>query len=399
MRKRVSPLTAIFLTVFLDMLSFGLAVSDIQLRGERLGASAGVLGLVLALYSIAQLAFSPVLGRISDHVGRRRVLLVTTGLACVAHGLYAFADAIWILGLSRFVAGAAGGNMGVGFAYVSDTTEPEERVKAMGLLGAAFGLGFIFGPPVGAFLVEARGGSPLLLGGAGFSLSLLNLLFVTFGLPESPRKRHAEPGGVGAVRRMAIAMNTPGLRYLLLIFFLSNVAFANQQSTFFLLAENRFHLQQFQASLAMVEVGVVAALMGAWAIRPLVARFGETKLLRFGLMLQAPMLAVMPFSPPWGPLLTAEGLLGVGTGMANPSMSSLISQAAPPSIVGGIFGITMSLGAVARIIGPLLAVPLFYKAQWLPYLLAGMVMLLPAFGSQRVKHPNEGTIESRATVS
>jgi MFS transporter, DHA1 family, tetracycline resistance protein len=168
--RRPSPIVGVFLTVFFDILSFGVVIPDVQLRAENLTAGVpanlqGVLiGSLIAVYSVAQLIFGPPLGRWSDRVGRRPVLIVTSVLAIVASVLYAFALNWPVMAVSRFVLGMAGANMGVAYAYIADVTKPEERAASMGKIGLAFGLGFVLGPPVGAWLISAGGGEPGLLG-------------------------------------------------------------------------------------------------------------------------------------------------------------------------------------------------------------------------------------------
>ena len=159
--RRPSPLGAIFITVLIDLLSFGLVIPDIQIRGDSLGASGWVRGLLLATFSIAQLLTAPYLGRLSDSIGRRLILLLTTVLSVICFVFYAHADTLVYLFISRVISGIAGANLPVAYAYVADVTKPEERAKGMGLIGAAFGVGFIFGPVLGGVLLQAGGGKPL----------------------------------------------------------------------------------------------------------------------------------------------------------------------------------------------------------------------------------------------
>jgi len=199
------PLFAIFLTVFLDMLSFGTVIPDIQLRAEKLVnasswiTSAGpnaigiVIGISIALFSIAQFVISPYLGRLSDERGRRPILLVTCSLAVLSSLLYAFSTTLPVMWLSRIFHGFAGANLGVAYAYIADISSDANRAKSMGVLGMAFGLGFMFGPPLGAILIEANNGQPFLLGLVSASFALINLIFVAKFLPESNTIRNVKP--------------------------------------------------------------------------------------------------------------------------------------------------------------------------------------------------------------
>lgn len=376
MKRRPSPLSAIFLTVFLDMLSFGMVIPDIQLRGERLGAHGITIGLVIATFSLAQLLTAPILGRLSDHHGRRRVLLLTTVLATVSFLFYANAHTLWAMFAARVFAGIAGANIGVAYAYIADVTQPEERSKGMGLIGAAFGMGFVFGPVTGAALVKLGGGRPDLLGYTAASLALLNLAFVACCLPE-PAVHRSEPRTDGLASQVRLAFASRELRILLLLFVVANFAFSNLESTFFRLVTGAFAMTQMEGAIVLVFVGLVAAVMQGGAVRRLGPRFGEVRLLRAGYMLQSPALVGLAFSPPWIPMLFASLVLGIGSGIAQPSLGSLISRRAPATMQGGVFGVTQALGALARILGPLLGNALFDVHAWLPYVVAGCLMLLP----------------------
>ncbi|MCB8933298.1 MAG: MFS transporter [Fimbriimonadaceae bacterium] len=378
-RLRISPLVAVFLTVFFDMMSFGTVIPDLQLRAEALGAKGFLAGLVLATFSIAQFVVAPLLGRWSDRVGRRRVLVLTCSLATCASLAYGFATTLAIVFLSRALLGFAGANIGVAYAYISDSTKPEDRAAAMGKIGMAFGFGFMFGPPLGATMVKLGNGSPLLLGLTSALFAFVNLMFVLFFMPDAP-PQPAEPEHLrklSPLAKLGKALATPGLSFLLALFLVANLAFSNLESTYFLLAHDVYRIDALATSLILVFVGVVAAIVQGGLLGRLVARFGETALLRTGYFLQAPVLATIPFVSPWAPVLLGCLVLGIGSGIANPSLSSLISQAAPASLVGGIFGITQSLGAIARIVGPVIGNMLYAQAPWMPYALAATMMIVP----------------------
>lgn len=370
---------AVFLTVFFDMMSFGTVIPDLQLRAEALGAKGFLAGLVLATFSIAQFIVAPILGRWSDHVGRRRVLIVTCSLATCASLAYGFAHTLAIVFLSRALLGFAGANIGVAYAYISDATPPEERAAAMGKIGMAFGFGFMFGPPLGAMMVKLGNGSPLLLGLTSALFAFVNLMFVVFYMPDAPPQPADPESGraVGPLQRLAKALATPGLSFLLALFLVANLAFSNLESTYFLLAHDVYRIDALSTSLILVFVGVVAAVVQGGLLKRLVARFGETALLRSGYFLQAPVLATIPFVRPWAPVLLGCLILGIGSGIASPTLSSLISKAAPPSVMGGIFGVTQSLGAIARILGPIVGNVLYAHEPWMPYALAGTMMIVP----------------------
>ncbi|MCH7904417.1 MAG: MFS transporter [Armatimonadetes bacterium] len=399
MSRRPPNVLAITMTVFLDILSFGLFIPDLQLRGEklvnRLALPEGsmtiglIIGLTLALFSIAQLLTSPILGRMSDRIGRRKILLVTTSMAVLAGLAYTQADSLWILAGARVLMGFAAGNISVAYAYISDVTKPEDRAAAMGKLGIAFGLGFILGPPVGGYLIGLGGESPVLLGLAAAAMALVNFAYVFRFLPESLKLPRDAPSAdrIGMAESLRTALRLPGLGYLLILFFAVNFAMSNMESTYFRMAHDVFDLSEFHTALILTEVGVVMAIVQGGFIRPLVAKFGETALVRVGYFLMAPALALMPWAPPWTWALCVAGLLAVGSGLSSPSLSSLISRAAPAAIVGGVFGLTQALGALARIAGPLIGNSLYQRSPWIPYALAGALMLVPIVMALRVRQP------------
>jgi MFS family permease len=383
-------LTAVFITVLFDLLSFSMLIPDIQPRMESKGYSGVVIGLCIAAYSVAQLAFGAPIGRWSDVVGRRRALLATSAISVLASGAYAGADNLGWLLASRLLLGAAGGNLGVAYAYVADATAPAERAGAMGKLGMAFGLGFMFGPMIGAVLVRLGGGAPYLLAASSAAMALVNLLFVWWLLPDVPPvPETGETARLGPLAKLAYALRSPGLAGLLVLFFVANFAFANLESTFFRFMMLHLKMRPEEVALpgagVLVYVGLVAAVVQGGVVGRLAARFGEVALLRAGYLLQAPMLALIPFTPFWLPFLGGALLLGIGSGIAQPSLSSLLSQRAPAGMSGGVFGVTQSLGAMARVVAPVVGNALLDLRLWAPYVFAGALMLVPLGLAMRLK--------------
>ncbi|MFZ4506458.1 MAG: MFS transporter [Fimbriimonas sp.] len=399
----LSPLVGIFLTVFIDLLSFGLVIPDIQLRAETLGARGEVLGLALGIFSLAQLLTAPYLGRLSDRIGRRKILLITCTIAVISFLVYANAENLTVIFIARILSGVAGANVGVAFAYVADVTKPEERSKGMGMIGAAFGLGFVFGPVLGALLIRAGDDRPQLLGYVAAGLALINLLYVYFALPESHPVRSGPHTTFGQNIRKAFGV--PSLALLLVMFFVFNFAFTNLETTFFRLLQEptwQFALPTSEAkqsgAYVLALVGVVGVIMQGFVIRLVTPIFGEVKLLRIAYLIVGPVLLSIPYTPLWVPFLGGVILLGIGTGLAQPSMSSLISRNAPADMQGGIFGITQALGAVARFVGPIVSNRLFEVSPAFPYVLAAGLVIVPAIAAWFVRMPEgvaspEGAIE------
>lgn len=397
------PIVGIFLTVFLDLLGFGILIPDIQLRGKELaGAHLGanatpgqialLTGFALAAFSLLQLLSAPILGRWSDKVGRRKILLITTLLSVVAYLIYAHATVYWVMVLSRAVSGVAAANIGVAFAYIADVTKPQDRAKGMGALGAAFGLGFIMGPPLGVLLLSIGHNQTSAIGYPGAAFALLNFIYVLLFLEESVTESRVSERHFFA--DFAIAFRSPGLGLMLVMFFALNFGFTNMETTFIqLLADTRsiFHLGDESAKhvggLLMGYTGIIVAIMQGFVVRRFSKRYGETKILRYSYLGFVPALLLLPFAPLWIPLMCVQFLMATSMGFSQPNMQSLISKSAPRNVQGGIFGITQSLGALARCIGPLISNPLFAWRPYAPYVLGATIILFPAFAAWQLKPP------------
>jgi len=400
-----ASLFGVFLTVFLDMLSFGIFIPDLQLRGAQVAAAKigvspestdsrlGLLvGFSLAVFSLTQLLAAPWIGRMSDRHGRKLVLLITAALNLLGYLCYAHAQSYEMMLAARVLGGLGAANLGVAFAYVADITTPENRAKGLGMMGAAFGLGFILGPALGTVLLKIGNDSPLTLGYAGAFLILINIIYIQFGLVESYKPEDRDAHAPSLIENFKVAIQTPNLRILLLMFFVLSLGFTNLETTYFqLLADKRtvFGLSDPKTAggVVLVLVGFVAVLMQGFLVPKLTPRYGEVKLARFGLLCTAPALALVPYAPLWLFALPVIALLGIGNGAAQPSISSLVSRSSPKSMQGGIFGITNALGALARCIGPMISAPLFRIEPSGPYWLGAGLILIPAVAAWWLKQP------------
>ncbi|MBL8049266.1 MAG: MFS transporter [Chthonomonas sp.] len=397
---RKNALFGIFLTVFLDMLGFGMFIPDLQIRGKQLAAQVlgvnplsdsvqlGMLvGFSLAIFSLAQLIISPIMGRLSDARGRKIVLLWSAIFTLIGYLIYANATSFSLIMVSRLMTGIGAANLGVAFAYVADVTTPENRGKGLGMIGAAFGLGFVLGPPLGVLLLHLGKDSPALLGYVGAALILVNVLFIQFGLAESPRENLGKDAP-SLWQNFRLAWTYPQLRLLLIMSFVLSLGFTNLETTYFQLLESprsNYQLTAEQAKVAggwvLTFVGVVAAIMQGGLVGPAIKRFGEINLVKWGFLITAIGLLLVPHGTLWAPTLIVVALIGIGNGLANPSLSALTSHNAPITMQGGIFGISMALGALARTVGPIVSNPLFQKNPAYPYLLGGGLILIPAFAA------------------
>lgn len=377
----------VFLTVLLDLLGFGMILPILPFYGQDYGATDLQIGFLFAAYSLAQLIFSPLLGKLSDRWGRRPVLLVTIAVAAVAHTVFAFAPTFWVLVLARFVSGVATANLGVAQAYMADVTRPSERSKAMGMIGAAFGLGFILGPAFGG-LLGLIGRTAVPLGAA--ALALLNLAMAWAFLPESlsiavREGRRGESwldlSGAGRV------LGDRALLGLMLLILLVTGAFSMMEATLALFAQDRFGWGDVEMAATFVYIGFLGVVIQGGLIGPLVRRFGEERLIPAGVAFLAAGLLLLPLSSnPWLFAATA-GLLAVGMGLNNPSVMGLLSRLTDERSQGSVLGLSRSFGSLARVLGPIAGTWLFqHLGPESPFHWSGALMVVAVGGALYVTH-------------
>ncbi len=346
----------LFLIVFVDLVGFGLVIPLLPFYAVRFGASPQQVTLLLAVYSLMQLFTSPLWGRLSDRVGRRPVLIVSMAASVLAYLWIGSATALWMLFVARGLAGACAGNIAAAQAYIADITKPEERAKGMGLIGAAFGLGFIIGPALGGLLA---GNNPATAdietpAWVAAGLSFVALCGVLLLLPESlPADRRGVPGPSRS-RLSAIldVLRRPVLSRLILIFFLVILAFAGMESTFALWAIEQFRWGPGQVGYVFAYVGVLSAILQGGLIGGLTRRFGEERLLLYGLALIGIGLMVMTVARSVAVLALAVSALALGMGLTQPSLNSLISRRAGREEQGEVLGVSQSVGSLSRVLGP-----------------------------------------------
>ena len=365
--KAVPRLGAIFLTVFVDLLGFGLVLPFLAKEAHRaFGVSEFVATLLGSLYSLMQFLFVPLWGKVSDRVGRRPVLLWSiAGTALAMAGLgsgLAWGDSVWWLFAARLFGGIATANLGTASAYIADITKPEERSQGMGLIGVAFGLGFILGPGIGGALakipVNGRLGAVPCFCAA--CLSIANLVWVAFGLAESlpPEKRTATP------RRRLTPLNVqamrgtfalPGVALAVGINFIVILSFTSLDQTFAFFCADLFGIDERGTGYVLAFIGIVAALVQGALVRTLSRRFTEPMLIRVGASVQALAfvgLVAAGTASARAMLYAAGGLLALGNGLTQPSTSAFISRSAPADRQGGTLGTNQSFASLARTFGP-----------------------------------------------
>jgi len=350
----------LFLIVFVDLVGFGLVIPLLPFYAARFAATPVEMTTLFATYSLMSMVTAPLWGRLSDRIGRRPVLMASMLAAAGAYLWLAFASGLWMLFAARAFAGICAGNIAAAQAYIADVTPPEKRARGMGMIGAAFGLGFIIGPVLGGViagndLATADLSTPGLIAAA---LSFAAFVGVVVLLPESLR-----PGIARAPRsRVAALQNAlarPVLARLLAVFFLVILAFSGMETTFAWWAMAQFHWGPRATGFVFFYVGLLSASLQGGLIGPLARRFGEERLMLAGLGLIALGLLVLPASRGVPLLVAAVSALAIGMGLMQPSINSLISRRAAAAEQGEVMGVAQSVGALSRVLGPLAAGALF----------------------------------------
>jgi DHA1 family tetracycline resistance protein-like MFS transporter len=393
--KRQASLGILFLVVFVDLLGFGMVIPVMPIYAEHLGASEAATGWLSTGYSLMQFVFAPIWGRLSDRVGRRPVLLVSIAMTALAFLLYGVAASFAVLLVSRLFAGAATANIAIAQAYVADVTTPEGRAKGMGMIGAAFGLGFVFGPAVGGLLAGYSLAAP---GLAAAALSLLNLVAAFFLLPE-PGQHVAATRSRGRFEALLGELRKPGIRRILFIYLVVTLAFSAMEATYAFLAQRRFGLGERHVGWVFAYIGVIVVLVQGGLIGPLTRRFGEKRLLVAGSLLQGVALAALPFANGVSGLLLASAPLALGSGLASPSIMSMLSRLSRAEDQGGTLGIGQSASALGRIVGPLAGTTSFSAWHAAPYLGGAALMAMGAAVAATVSVPKGDDVPARGAVT
>lgn len=404
----------IFLTVFIDLIGFGIVVPLIPVYSRHFGAHGVMIGAIIASFSAMQFIFSPIWGRLSDRYGRRPILLLSTAGAAASYVLFALSSgmenhraALWLMIVSRGFAGLCGGNITVAQAYIADISPPEQRSKRMGLIGMAFGLGFIFGPAIGGLGLKHLGSTAP--GWIAAGLCAANFLLALFILVES-RKPTSEPVAHRPhLTQWAHTLTQPKIGLLVIVFFLATFCFSCFESTLPLVVSDNFHLniQSDETSASTVAYlfvfcGLIGAFVQGGAIGRLVKKFGEPKLIAMSLVLTGISLALLPFiggtaDLSWGVLVRPEGrswlamlgalaLLSIGSSLTRPPLFGMLSNLTAAHEQGANIGVAQGSGSLARILGPLFATGLLPFHPAVPYLVcAGVLFFTTGLVIQRFR--------------
>ena len=369
----MTPLVIIFITVFIDLLGFGIIIPLLPFYAESFGASAFTIGLLGTSFSLMQFLFSPVWGRWSDQIGRKPIILVGLMGSCLSYLGLALSTSLTLLFVARIIGGIAGANIPTAQAYIADVTTPENRAKGMGMVGAAFGLGFIFGPAIGGVLSRFSPETPMWFASA---LCLANFIAAWFLLPES-RSVSAVTKNLGRIEAFRHAMTKPTLVLLLALFFLVTLAFSGFEATFALFSEAKLGFTASTIGFVFTFIGVILALVQGVLVGKVVKILPERKLIPLAIFAIALGIGLIPFVWSVPTLLGALGVLAVGMGFNNPSLTSMVSRLTDPDDQGGILGLASSLSSLGRVVGPAWGGYL-YDAYGMttPYLSAAALMLI-----------------------
>ncbi len=361
---RKSPLLPIFLIVLVDILGMTIILPLLPFYAERMGASAFVVGLLVASYAACQLVAGPILGQISDKVGRRPVLIVSQLGTLIGFLILANAHVLWVVFLSRIIDGATAGNLSIAQAYIADVTRPSERSKSFAVIGIAFGIGFLIGPAISGFLSTYSYSAPIY---AAAALSFTSILCTWFLLPKNPVIPDREEGEMAAPlpggRRVGVLdlggyltfFRRPGLRRQLWLFFLFAFSFATYVSGFALFAQRRYGFGPKEVGYVFAWVGFLGIILQGGLIGRLVKRFGDRKLVFSGFIGAAAGYALVAFTYDWRLLYAFSALASYGTGVLRPAITSLVTQHVSREEQGVVLGLTQSITSLCAIAAPILA--------------------------------------------
>ncbi|MGD0310569.1 MAG: MFS transporter [Acidobacteriota bacterium] len=346
-----SPLVIVFLTVFIDLLGFGIVLPLIPYYAEAYHASSRAIGLLMSSYSLMQFIFTPIWGRLSDRYGRRPPILISLAGSCIGFLIFGLARTLPMLFFGRMVAGIAGAIIPTANAYIADVTAPEERAKGMGMIGAAFGLGFILGPAIGGLLAPYGYDKPVLLASL---MAALNLMFAFFRLPESltPEARSRAQSRRFDLKTLKNALSHPRIAPLLAMYLIVIFAIANMEGTFGLLNEHRYRLSARDTGYLFALIGILMSVTQGLVVGRLARRLGERWLIVLGTFTMIFGLGLMPFTPNMPAYCFILAILSFGAGINNPSISALLSKSSGIDEQGGIMGIAQSMASLGRILGP-----------------------------------------------
>jgi DHA1 family tetracycline resistance protein-like MFS transporter len=370
-------LFSIILVVFIDLLGFSLILPLLPYYAKTFSANQTTTGILIASYALMQLIGAPILGRLSDRIGRRPVLLLSVFGTFLGFLLLGFANALWMLFASRIIDGLTGGNLTVAQAYISDVTDAKSRSKGLGMIGAAFGLGFIIGPVTGGLLSQWGYAVPAF---AAATISFINLILIYAWLPESlteeKRAQMTEKRPAVTLKALLVAFQRPFTGSILITRFFFGIAFAIFQTVFSLYALARFNLSARETGFVLTYVGVLAVIVQGFLVGRLTSRFREDILITVSVVLMAVSLLGWALAPSLLWLYIIMTPTALSGGLLNTLLSSTLTKAVEPQEIGGILGLSAAVESSTRIIAPLLGGVLLQQiGAWAPGAFGAVVMV------------------------
>lgn len=356
--KSNKGLMTIFLIVFVDLLGFGIVLPLLPYIAEKYEATPLTIGILGATYSFFQLVSGPILGRLSDRYGRKKLLAISQFGSAIGYLLLGMAHNLPLLFLARVIDGITGGNISIAQAYIADVTTKENRAKGMGIIGAAFGLGFIFGPAIGGFLAKYDYSYP---GYFAMVVSLITVFLTMYTLPETVNSEERVKSVKAKItfQQFWKVATSSNIEYLIIVFFLLNSAFSLMQGTFALWTQKRFNFGPEQNGYIFAFIGIVSVIAQLKLLPLLVKKFHERVLLNYSTIFFGLGFFLIPFVPnPWY-LLATQSFIIFGNAMANPAIQALASENVPKEEYGETLGFLQSAGSLGRIVGPVLGGYLF----------------------------------------
>ncbi len=384
-------LATLLLVAFIDMAGFGVIIPFLPFWAEKFGATPDLVTLLMAGYAAMQFLLAPAWGWASDRWGRKPVLLISVLGSVLSFVWLAFASTLWMLFAARILAGAMGANIAVAQAYIADVTPAEGRARGMGLLGAAFGVGFITGPAVGALLAGPDPANPDFQTPflAGAAVSAVSFLLCLVFLREPPRHRVEAAKGLtprARLKAFGAVLGHPAVSLPILILALAAFVMGGVEATFALWAERQLAWGPRQTGYFLAYIGVCIALAQGGAVGAMVRRFGEERVAQFGFLSFVLGLGLIPFSETLPLVLLCGFLIAFGVGLVQPALNGLVSRNAPADIQGSVMGATQSAQSLARIFGPAVAGVLFAQfGHHSPYVVGAAISVLALLLSVRVR--------------
>ena len=388
----------LFLIVVVDLIGFGVIIPLLPFYAEYYQASPAEVGLLMAIYSAAQFLAAPFWGRLSDRIGRRPVLLGTIGAAALSYILLGFAESLFMLFLARAIGGLMAGNISTAFAYAADVTTKENRAKGMGMVGAAFSIGFIMGPAIGGILA---GSDPLhadfrtpsfVAAGLSALAFFLGLFVLKESLSAEARAEIKKQTRVARMQALLSALKTPGIGILLILAFLTTLVFAGLESTFAMWSRRQFGWGPEQNGYLFAFIGVLAAAIQGGLMGKLAHRFGVERLILAGALALTLGLALIPLVVTVPQLVGAMTLAALGFSIITPALNTAISVRGEADVQGGLMGVTRSASTLSRMIGPAIGGATFgFIGIHTPYISGALIMVAVAFLAfiKLIRNPDE----------